>query len=343
MPRRDRPHGHGGPRIADADFRRLIDEAKERHNLSDVVSRRTTLKRRGAAEKAGICPFHSEKSPSLEVNDSKGTYYCHGCGAAGDAMTFLMRADGMTFREAYQALAGDDFPTIPPEERARRAEQDAKVLAHRQEVARDVWARTRPAAGTAAEVYARSRGIVAPLPEMARFVMAPRWRNPETGEVGRDYPALACGLQDVDGEVTGVQCVFLANGGRSKYARTYDDGAKAKAKLSFGQIVGTAFRVGGPADPIEIIICEGPEDGLTLGQEFPGMAVWVACGTALMSRVQLPPSVRRIVLAGDNNAAGRAAVEEATGVYVGLGVSVRPMFPKHGFKDWNDQLRGIRA
>ncbi|MDO7843437.1 CHC2 zinc finger domain-containing protein [Sphingomonas immobilis] len=335
-----------------AEFRRLVDDAKARHNLSDIAGRYTKLTNRGRAEKAGLCPFHDEKSPSFEVNDAKGTYYCHGCGTSGDAMSFLMRKAGLTFADAYRALAGDDFPVVSEEERARRKAEDAAMLAYRLEVAREVWAKSVPAAGTPAEVYARSRGITRPLPDTARFVMAPRWRNPETGEVGRDHPALACALLDADGAVVGVQCVFLAAGGRRKYERTYDDGTKAKAKLSFGVIVGSAFRASGTAfygdaidnDPArEIVVCEGPEDGLTLAQEMPTRSIWVACGTALMPRLVLPPAIRSIVLAGDNNSAGRTAVEEARSAFVEQGLAVSTMYPETGFKDWNDQLRGIRA
>jgi DNA primase len=178
-------------------------------------------------------------------------------------------------------------------------------------------------------------------------VMTPRYRNPDTGEVGRDYPAMACALQDRSGAIVGVQCVFLAAGGRRKYERAKDDGTKAKAKLSFGVIVGAALRLNTAQTsreiPTEIIVTEGPEDGLTLAQELPGKAVWVACGTALMPRLDLPPEIRTVTLAGDNNEAGRKAVEESRAAYLDRGLTVRMMYPDEGFKDWNDQLRGIRA
>ena len=92
-----------------------------------------------------------------------------------------------------------------------------------------------------------------------------------------------------------------------------------------------------------VIVCEGPEDGLTLAQELDGDPVLVACGTSLMPRLDLPLSVRNVVLAGDNNPAGRAAVAEATGVFVDRGLTVTPIYPKPGFKDWNDELRGVRS
>lgn len=324
----------------DAAFHHAVEKARERHYLSDVVARYTTLRKRGTRELVGLCPFHAEKSPSFEVNDAKGVYYCHGCGASGDAFRFLMQKDGLTFREAFEALTGDSFPVVSEEERARRKEADARDIAERVALARSIWAASLPAAGTPAEVYARSRGISAPLPETARFVMTARWRNSETGEVGRDHPAMACALQDAAGEIVGVQCIFLQNGGRRKYDHVREDGTKAKAKLSFGVIVGSAFRIGPVSD--HIVICEGPEDGLTLGQQLPDQTVWVACGTAMMSKVSIPAGVRKITLAGDNGEAGRLAVQQAATAYLDLGLMVGSAFPDPCFKDWNDELMEVR-
>ncbi|KQS04515.1 DNA primase [Sphingomonas sp. Leaf357] len=333
------------PRDDGAAFRQRVDDAKTQHNLSDIIRRHTHLKRRNPREMVGLCPFHQEKSPSFEVNDAKGTFYCHGCGVGGDHMTVLTKLDGLTFSEALAMLSGDQFPVVSEADRAKRKTADASAVAERVAIGRNIWSRSVPAIGTPAEVYARSRGIVMDLPDSVRFVMAPRWRNPETGEVGRDYPAMVCALQDVAGEVVGVQCVFLADGGRKKYERVRDDGTKAKAKLTFGTVVGSAFRASSmsSATPVEIIACEGPEDGLTLAQGLPGASVYVACGTALLPRLTFPSSVRSIVLAGDNNDAGRVAVTNAAEAFGAQGCTVRAMFPADGFKDWNDELRGIRA
>ncbi|WP_172704864.1 CHC2 zinc finger domain-containing protein [Sphingomonas sp. LH128] len=331
-----------GGRLSDSEFRELVDRARERHSISDIIGRHTSLKRRGAREMVGLCPFHSERSPSFEVNDTKGTYHCWGCGAAGDSIKFLTDYEGMTFRQAVETLSGNEFPVISDEERVRRKAEDARVMAERIAYARSIWARTVPAThDTPAGIYAAIRGIIHPLPPTVRFVMAPRWINPETGEAGRDHPAMACALQDVTGAVVGVQCVFLQDGGRRKYERVRDDGTKAKAKLSFGQIVGSALRLG-PVRP-HLINCEGPEDGLTLAQRMPEQSVWVTCGTAMLSRVEYPAEVRSVCFAGDNNAAGRLAVSQAREAVLAKGLIPSEVFPPEDFKDWNDEWRGIRA
>ncbi|MGE4324450.1 MAG: CHC2 zinc finger domain-containing protein [Sphingobium sp.] len=320
-------------------FQRLVDEARLRHNLSDIAGRHTVLRKRGPREMVGLCPFHSERTPSFEVNDAKGTYHCHGCGAGGDAIRFLMDKEGMRFTEAVEWLLGDSLPVISDEERTRRREQSAADLAARVELARSIWARSVPAAGTPAEVYARSRGINMPLPSTVRFVMTPRWRNEETGEVGRDYPAMACALQDAAGRLVGVQCIFLADGGRRKYERVRADGTKAKAKLTFGILTGAAFRLG----PLQshIMQCEGPEDALTLRQET-GRTVWAACGTANLSQIIYPDQITHVCVAGDNGDAGHAAVVQAIKWVEENDRNATSAFPSRAFKDFNDQLRGIR-
>lgn len=328
-------------RVPDDVFREIVAKARDRHLLSDIIGRHTNLKNRGAREKVGLCCFHSERTPSLEVNDDKGTYYCHGCGASGDAITFLTAREKMTFRQAVETLSGDTFPVISEEERARRKAENERKQAERIAIARHIWSIAVPAKGTPAEVYARSRGITMPLPPTVRFAMTPRWRNQDTGEVGRDHPAMVCAIQNAEGALAGVQCIFLEDGGRRKYSRQRPDGTKAKAKLTFGLLVGGALRLG-PANT-HIVCCEGPEDGLTLAQEMPDRSVWVSCGTAALSKMQFPPEVRSLILAGDNNEAGREAVATAHQLYAGIGLSVQEVFPDAPFKDWNDQLRGVRT
>ena len=342
MRRKSRPVSHRAERLPDGEFRELVERARERHSICDIVGRHTDLKRRGAREMVGLCPFHSERSPSFEVNDTKGTYHCWGCGAAGDAITFLMTLEGMSFRQAVETLSGDAFPVISEEDRARRKAADARIMAERIGYARWIWARSVPVrSDNPAGVYAAIRGLVLPLPPTVRYATAPRWVDPETGQAGRDHPAMVCALQDVTGAVVGVQCVFLQDGGRKKFERVREDGTKAKAKLSFGQIVGSALRLG-PVRP-HLIACEGPEDGLTLAQRLPDKSVWVTCGTAMLSRVDYPPEVKSVCFAGDNNDAGRLAVAQAREAALAKGLVPSEVFPAPEFKDWNDEWRGVRA
>ncbi|MBT6407687.1 MAG: DNA primase, partial [Rhodospirillaceae bacterium] len=99
----------------------FLDELRTRINVSDVVSKRVKLIRKGH-EHSGLCPFHKEKTPSFTVNDDKGFYHCFGCGAHGSAIDFLMNSEGLSFPESVERLAGDagmEVPVDSPEERQR--------------------------------------------------------------------------------------------------------------------------------------------------------------------------------------------------------------------------------
>lgn len=319
---------------ADAVFRRAVDDAKGRYNLSDIVARNRKVTRAGPHEKRALCAFHSERTPSMHLNDAKGTFHCFGCSASGDILTYVMDTEHLDFMGAMRWLGAADLPAVDPAERAKAAEEDAADRALAIAEARRIWNAAVPTAGTPAEVYARSRGVTMTLPPSIRFGHVYAWRDADTGEVGPDLPAVIAAVVDGAGEITGLQRIFLARGGQEK-ARMQ------KPKRSLGRIRGGSLRLGPPAT--EIVVCEGPEDGWTLAQELSGRSVWVVLGTAMMPEVQYPPKVRSIVIAGQNDAPGRAAVAKAEAGLHERGYAVRTMWPAEGFKDWNDQLRGIRS
>jgi DNA primase len=103
----------------------FIDELKTRIRVADVVGRRVKLVRKGR-EFMGLCPFHSEKSPSFSVNEQKGFYHCFGCGAHGDAIKFVCETEGLGFREAVERLAseaGMEVPVDTPMQREREEQR----------------------------------------------------------------------------------------------------------------------------------------------------------------------------------------------------------------------------
>jgi len=88
-------------RIRDED----IALVRERTSIADVISETVTLRSAGGGNLKGLCPFHDEKTPSFTVAPTRGVYFCHGCGAGGDAIKFLMDAEHLTFVEAVERLA----------------------------------------------------------------------------------------------------------------------------------------------------------------------------------------------------------------------------------------------
>ncbi len=92
----------GHNRIRDED----IALVRERTSIADVISEYVTLKPAGGGNLKGLCPFHDEKTPSFNVSPPKGVYFCYGCGAGGDSLTFVMTQDHLSFVEAVERLAG---------------------------------------------------------------------------------------------------------------------------------------------------------------------------------------------------------------------------------------------
>jgi DNA primase len=110
----------------------FLDELRARTELSGLIGRTLKLEKAGSEQKA-LCPFHSEKTPSFTIVDDKGFYHCHGCGAHGDAIRWLMDGRGLTFIDAVKQLAdeaGLDMPARSAEATAReeKAERIGDVL-----------------------------------------------------------------------------------------------------------------------------------------------------------------------------------------------------------------------
>lgn len=91
---------------------KIIEEIKFRNDIESVVSSYVTLKRAGS-NYSGSCPFHSEKTPSFVVFPSTQSFYCFGCGAGGDAISFVMRAENIDYISAIKTLAQRGGITLP--------------------------------------------------------------------------------------------------------------------------------------------------------------------------------------------------------------------------------------
>jgi DNA primase catalytic core len=88
------------PRIPEETIQQIIAAT----DIVELVGRYVKLKRAGS-NYSGLCPFHTEKTPSFSVSPSRNSYHCFGCGAGGSAIRFLQEHDGLTFPEAVKRLA----------------------------------------------------------------------------------------------------------------------------------------------------------------------------------------------------------------------------------------------
>jgi len=112
-----------------------IAEVRERAGIVEVISDYISLKKSGANYQ-GLCPFHGEKTPSFNVNPARGIFHCFGCGVGGNAVTFVMKMEGISFPEAVKLLARrvgvvieDRLPTVAEKRRQDEKEQQLAIIA----------------------------------------------------------------------------------------------------------------------------------------------------------------------------------------------------------------------
>lgn len=108
--------------------REVIEEIRARNDVVDLIGSYVNLKRAGSNYN-GLCPFHNEKTPSFTVFPATQSFYCFGCGAGGDVITFTMKSENMDYAEAVESLAKRSGITIPndPYEQSRRGMSRKRV------------------------------------------------------------------------------------------------------------------------------------------------------------------------------------------------------------------------
>jgi DNA primase len=197
----------------------FLDELRARTPLHGLIGRKTRLARNGRQWK-GCCPFHNEKSPSFYVYDDH--FHCFGCGAHGDAITFLMRAEGASFPEAVERLASEAGLEVPkPTPQAAAREKRARDLYGVLALAEAAYRRRLfLPEGRAALDYLRRRGLTDET--IARFGL---------GWSGEGRGALAAELKP-----EGIEAGQLVAAGLMKL-RDPDDAASGLSDMFFGRVM----------------------------------------------------------------------------------------------------------
>ncbi len=140
----------------------LVEEIREKNDIVDIISGYVKLQKKGSSY-FGLCPFHSEKSPSFSVSPVKQMYYCFGCGAGGNVFSFLMNYENFTFQESVKALADRVNVELPKQEvsaEVRKASDlKAALLEINKEAARYFYYQLRSSQGEIGYRYFRGRGL----------------------------------------------------------------------------------------------------------------------------------------------------------------------------------------
>ena len=313
----------------------FLDEVRSRVSLADLVGRRVRLTRRGR-EHSGLCPFHNEKTPSFYVVEDKGFFHCFGCGAHGDAIGFVMRADNLDFIEAVERLAGEAGIAVPaqtPQERDR-AQRQKTLLEALAAAAAFYEAQLWGPEGVRARDYLTRGGLDAETIRRFRLGWAPGDRQALRRALGGDFPEALlreAGLLRVPENGGDAYDYFrgrvifpigdragriIAFGGRTlgddqpKYLNSPDTPVFEKGRILYGW---AAARGNIGRDPgAAVIVVEGYMDVIALHRAGFGGAV-APLGTAL-TETQLHELWRLApepVLCFDGDAAGKRAALRA--------------------------------
>lgn len=157
--------------------RGFTDDLKNQADIVRIVSDYVTLKKRGTNHVA-CCPFHSEKTPSFNVSQTKGIYKCFGCGAGGGVFDFVMQIEGCEFPEALRIVAeksGVPIPVVNEAEDYKRAEQNREVVHRLNELATQFFEAqlADEIVGSKARDYIAGRGITEETRQRFRLGYAP--------------------------------------------------------------------------------------------------------------------------------------------------------------------------
>ena len=309
-----------------------IQKVRSSVTLSDVVSPYSQLRRTGRSQ-VGLCPFHSERSPSFSVNDETGRYMCFGCGAKGDVFTFVQQMEHLDFVGSVERIASKAGIELHYTSGAGNGERKhRKELQALMERAVD-WYHERllesPDARTARE-YLRDRGLAGDVARSFRLGWAPdEWDALSSSlgatpamlaEVGLGFVNKAGRLQDsfrarVMFPIFDENGAAVAFGGRILPGSTdpakYKNSTETPVYVKSRTLYGLNWAKGNVVKEDRVIVCEGYTD--VIGFHRSGLATAVAtCGTALTEdHVKLMKRyARNVVLAFDADAAGQGATDK---------------------------------
>lgn len=344
--------------------REIIDEIVRRSDIEQVIGQYVTLKRAGS-NLVGLCPFHNEKSPSFTVFPGTESFYCFGCGAGGDAITFVMKTENLSYVEAVEQLAARCGVQIPQNTNGPAAEGPSRD-------------RIRAMNVEAAKFF-HSCLLNAPEAAEARAYFEKRQLSGSTvrhfylGYAPNDFGKLHAYLHSkgyTDEEmITGFLCGkstktgkpydyfrnrvmfpivdtsknIIAFGGRvmddskPKYLNTSDTPAFKKSKNLF------ALNYAKDHCAEEMILCEGYMDVISLHQAGFENAV-ATLGTSITeehARI-MAKYTKKVIISYDSDEAGVRAANRAMQILASVGVEVRILKMKDA-KDPDEYIKKFGA
>jgi DNA primase len=326
-----------------------IQEVLLRADIVDVISDYILLKKGGASYK-GLCPFHSEKTPSFTVSPAKGLFYCFGCQASGNVLRFLMQHEHLTFPEAVRLLAAR-YGVALPDGVSPHQQEASHQLYRLHKVATEFFHRCllRDSAAQQARAYCQQRHVTSEIATRFALGYALTARDALCRELQRQgftqESLVLSGLVKARENKGGLYDHFrhrlifpihdrlgrpVAFGGRSlegadtnyapKYLNSPETPIFHKGQTLYGfHLAKSAIRQEG-----RVIIVEGYTDVIACHRRGVTHVVGTL-GTALTEHhvKMLQGLAKEIILVFDSDAAGGAATERSIGLFLEAGVRVR--------------------
>jgi DNA primase len=328
----------------------ILDEIRSRADIVEIVSEVVVLKKAGKYFK-GLCPFHSEKTPSFTVSPDKQIYHCFGCTAGGNVFKFLMETQSLPFVEAVRILASKVNVVIPSPRRSvaeSRQEKERETILKSNRLAAEYFTATldHPQKGKKAREYLKSRNFSGET--LSKYQLGwstPNWQDlmnalghkashsdlenaglikQKDGSSGNNYydrfrARLMIPLKDLYGNVIGFGARIIGEG-EPKYLNSPETPLYKKGRVLFGMhLAKQPMRQENQA-----ILVEGYFDQIR-AHEKGILNVVATCGTALTPEQAglLKNHVQTVILVFDSDNAGRLAAQRGYEVLIEKDLNVR--------------------
>lgn len=340
----------------------LIEEVRTRNDIVEVISGYVRLQKKGS-NYFGLCPFHNEKSPSFSVSPGKQMYYCFGCGAGGNVITFLMEYENQTFPEAVRTLAqraGIALPEADDSKEARQADsRRAKLLEINKEAAKYFYYQLRTERGSVGMEYLRKRELSDETMNHFGLGYANKYSNDliqylkskgysedlirdaglcnvdeKHGMYDKFWNRVMFPIQDINHRVIGFGGRVMGDG-KPKYLNSPETEIFDKSRNLYGLNFARTSRKG------NVILCEGYMDVIAMHQAGFTQAV-ASLGTAFTSEQAslLRRYANEILLSYDSDGAGVNAALRAIGILKEAGMTGR-VINLEPYKDPDEFIKAL--
>ena len=341
----------------------VVEEVRMKNDIVDVISGYVKLQKKGS-NYFGLCPFHNEKSPSFSVSPSKQMYYCFGCGAGGNVITFVMEYENYSFMEALQMLDDRAGVALPKQEYSKEAKEAADLRTALLEINRMAanyyyYQLTNPQ-GEAGYRYLRDRQLSDDTirhfglgfanktsDDLYRYLRAKGYDDrilKETGLVtieergahDKFWNRVMFPIMDVNNRVIGFGGRVMG-AGEPKYLNSPETKLFDKSRNLYGLNYARLSR------EKYILICEGYMDVIAMHQAGFTNAV-ASLGTAFTTQhaALLKRYTDKVVLTYDSDGAGTKAALRAIPILRDVGISIR-VLNMQPYKDPDEFIKNMGA